>query len=65
MSIREGELSPIDGIPGLGGSFRRILGNFQLKIQLNCSHLVVGLSECISEGIGTVLGIAWTSEKGS
>ena len=53
MSIWEGELSPLGEIPGLGGSFRRILGNFQLKIQLNCSHLVVGLSECISEGIGS------------
>ena len=63
MSIWEGELSPLGEIPGLGGSFRRILGNFQLKIQLNCSHLVVGLSGCISEGIGTVLGVVWTSEK--
>ena len=63
MSIWEGELSPIDEIPGLGGSFRRMLGNFQLKIQLNCSHLVVGLSVCISEGIGTVLGVVWTSER--
>ena len=63
MSIWEGELSPIDEIPGLCGSFRRILDNFQLKIQLNCSHLVVGLSEYISEGIGTVLGVVWASEK--
>ena len=63
MSIREGELSPLGEIPGLCGSFRRILGNFELKMQQNCSHLVVGLSGCISEGIGTVLGVVWTSER--
>ena len=32
MSIWEGELSPIDEIPGLGGSFRR--GKVRLAVRL-------------------------------